>query len=101
MDLESHGKWGRNMYNLKECNSHQKRGSRDFPGGLVVKTLPSNEAGVGSIPSQGAKTPYASWPKKRKHENISNVVINSIKTLKMVHNKKKIFFKKKREDQIS
>ena len=68
----------------------------------MVKTLPSNEGGVGSIPSQGAKTPYASWPKKMKHENRSNVVINSIKTLKMVHNNKKNYSKKKkREDQIS
>jgi len=29
----------------------------DFPGGLVVKTLPSNTVGVGSIPGQRAKIP--------------------------------------------
>ena len=36
---------------------------RDFPGGSVVKTSPSNAVGVGSIPGQGAKIPHASWPK--------------------------------------
>ena len=36
----------------------------DFPGGPVVKTSPSN-AGVGSIPGQGAKIPYASGPKNQ------------------------------------
>ena len=29
---------------------------RDFPGGPVVKILPSHAGGAGSIPSQGAKT---------------------------------------------
>ena len=29
---------------------------QDFPGGPVVKTLPSNAGGAGSIPGQGAKT---------------------------------------------
>ena len=33
--------------------------TRDFPGGLVVKTLPSNTGGVGSISDQGAKILYA------------------------------------------
>ena len=27
----------------------------------MVKTLPSNAGGVGSIPSQGAKIPHAMW----------------------------------------
>ena len=31
-----------------------------FPRGPVVKTLPSNIRGVGSIPGQGAKIPDAS-----------------------------------------
>ena len=38
---------------------------RDFPGGPVVKTLPSNEGGVASIPGQGAKIPHASGPKNQ------------------------------------
>ena len=31
----------------------------DFPGGPVVKTLPSNAEGMGSIPGQGTKVPHA------------------------------------------
>ena len=36
---------------------------RDFPGRPVIKTLPSNAGGVGSIPGQEAKIPHASRPK--------------------------------------
>ena len=38
---------------------------RDFPGGPVVKTLPSNARGVGSIPGWEAKIPHASLPKNQ------------------------------------
>ena len=38
---------------------------RDFPGGPVVKTLPSNAGGVGSIPGLGTKIPHASQPKNQ------------------------------------
>ena len=34
----------------------------DFPGDPVVKTLPSNAGGAGSIPG---KIPHASWPKNQ------------------------------------
>ena len=37
-------------------------GEGDFPGSPVVKTLPSNAGGVGSIPGWGAKIPHASQP---------------------------------------
>ena len=30
----------------------------DFPGGLMVKNLPSNAGDVGSIPGQGTKIPH-------------------------------------------
>ena len=43
----------------------------------MVKTLPSSEGGMGSNPSWGVKIPYACHQKIR-----SNIVINSIKTLK-------------------
>ena len=33
----------------------------------MVKILPSNAGGAGSIPGQGAKIPHATWPK---HQNI-------------------------------
>ena len=49
----------------------------DFPGGPVVKTLPSNAGGVGSIPGHAAKVPYALWPK---NQNRNNIVTNAIKT---------------------
>ena len=41
---------------------------RDFPGGPVVKTSPSNAGDTGSIPGQGAKIAHASQPKKPKHK---------------------------------
>ena len=31
----------------------------------MVKTLPSNAGGVGSIPGGGAKIPHALWPKNQ------------------------------------
>ena len=31
----------------------------DFPGGHVVKNLPSNARGTGLIPGQGTKIPHA------------------------------------------
>ena len=37
---------------------------RDFPGGPVVKTSPSNTGAVGSIPGWGAKISHASQGKK-------------------------------------
>jgi len=52
---------------------NQKKGG--FPGGPVVKTLPSNAGGVGVIPGQEAKIPHASQPK---NQNIKNTVTNSI-----------------------
>ena len=48
----------------------------DFPGGSVVKTLPSTAGDVSSIPGLGAWIPCALWPKKYK---TNNIVRNSIK----------------------
>ena len=46
-------------------NSEMKINLRgDFPGGPVVKTLPSNAGGAGSISGQEAKIPHASQRKK-------------------------------------
>ena len=46
----------------------------DISGGPVVKLLPSNAGGMSSIPGQGVKIPYASWPKKQniKHKQYCN-----------------------------
>ena len=37
----------------------EKHKAGDFPGGPVVKNLPSNAADVGSIPGWGTKIPHA------------------------------------------
>ena len=63
---------------FKEFVLNQQNG--DFPGGPVVKTLPSNAGGAVSIPGQGAVIPHASWPMS----NRNSIVTNSVKTLKMV-----------------
>ena len=83
--LEAYIAWG-NRLSISQC--------RDFPGGLVVRTLPSNAGSTGLISSQGTKTDmYALWPKNWNIKR-SNIVRNSIKTFKMVHIKeKKEFFK--------
>ena len=39
----------------------------DFPGGLAIRTLPSNAGAVGSLPLQGTKIPHAS---RSKNQNI-------------------------------
>ena len=43
----------------------KKAQSRDFPGGPVVGSSPSNAGGSGSIPGQGPKIPHALRPKKQ------------------------------------
>ena len=40
--------------------------SRDFPDVPVVKTSPSHAGGAGLICGRGAKSPHASWQKKKK-----------------------------------
>ena len=52
----------------------------------------SSAGGTGLIPGWRAKTPYTSWPE---NESINDIVINSIKNLKMVHIKKKKLRKKR------
>ena len=42
-----------------------KNNIRDFPGGSLVKTLPSNAGDVSSIPGQRVKIPHACWPKNQ------------------------------------
>ena len=65
----------------------------DIPGGPVVKTLFSNAGGAGLIPWSRSQDPTYLIAKKPKHG--SNVVTNSIKTLKMVHIETKQSLKKK------
>ena len=42
---------------------------RDFPGGAVVKNLPSNAGDMGLIPGQGTKIPYAMGATKPMRHN--------------------------------
>ena len=37
----------------------------NFPGGPVIKTLPSNARGMGLNPGWRAKIPHALWPKNQ------------------------------------
>ena len=38
---------------------------RDFLGGPVLKTLPSNTGSASSIPGQGTRIPHTLWPKSQ------------------------------------
>jgi len=60
--------------------------SRGLPGGPVVKTLPSDAGGMGSIPVQRVRSHVSCSQKPKQKTN--NIVTNSIKTFKMVHIKK-------------
>ena len=64
-----------------------KNGDQDFPGGPVVKMLPSSAGGAGLMPGQWSWDPTCFTVKKPKHQ--SSIVINSKTSLKMVHIKKK------------
>ena len=44
---------------------YQKSRHRDFPGGAMVKTVPSNAGAAGSIPDGGTKIPHASLLKNQ------------------------------------
>ena len=42
-------------------SSPSKLSSRDFPGGPVVKNLPSDAGDTGSIPGRETKVPHTPW----------------------------------------
>ena len=68
----------------------KKKKCQDFHGGPVVKTSLSNAGTEGSTPGQRAKLPHDLQPK---NQNVKgNILTNSIKTLKIVHIKKKKSF---------
>ena len=66
----------------------------DFPGCPVVKTMPSNAGGAGSIPGWGAKIQHASWPKNQNikqnqhcnkfNKNFKNGLLSSVQLLSHV-----------------
>ena len=53
------------LVSSSSCRHTIKVNQRDFPGGPVVKTSPSNAGGAGSIAGRGAKIPHASRPKNQ------------------------------------
>ena len=60
------------MYLLPLNYTFKNSYSRDFPGGLVVKTRASTAKGMGLIPGQGTNILHATWygqKKKKKKEN--------------------------------
>ena len=75
---------------MKHCISKML----DFLGGPLVKTSSSNVKGEGSIPGQGTEIPHGMWPKKQNPNTRSIISTNSIKTVKLVHIKKKYFKKR-------
>ena len=77
------------MYmNLRTASVKEKQW--DFPGGPVVKTSLFTAAAVGSSLIGKLRSHILHGKKKKKKtEYRSNIVTNSIKTLKMVHVKKK------------
>ena len=56
----------RNKENKQSQRWFFEKFNEDFPGGPVVKTLPSNAGGAGLIPGWGAKIPHTSRPKNQK-----------------------------------
>ena len=65
----------------------------------MIKTSPSNAGGASPIPTQEARILYAVQPKDQ-----NNIVTQSIKTLKMVHIKKKkktLKNKEERNDRVN
>ena len=47
------------MHSKGNHKQNEKTTHRDFPGGPVVKNLPSNAGDVGLIPGRGTKIPHA------------------------------------------
>ena len=58
---QTHNRWNTKEVPIWIVFKNGKGGG--FPGGPVVKTLPSNTGDLALIPGQGAKIPYASGPK--------------------------------------
>ena len=76
---------GNPLLRTGDRHANKTEHSWDLAGGPAVKTSPSNAGGAGSIPGWGAKTPPALRPKNQNIKHRSNIVTNSIRTLKMVY----------------
>lgn len=69
-------------------------GQQDFPGDLVIETLPSIGAGASSVSSRGGQIPHASCPENQNIQQKQHCN-SSIKIFKIVHSKKNLKRKKK------
>ena len=69
-------------------------GQRDFPGDLVIETLPSSGAGAGSVSSRGGQIPHASCAENQNIQQKQHCN-SSIKIFKIVHSEKNLKRKKK------
>ena len=71
-------------FQSQQCYANETEkglGWRYFPGGPVVKALPSNAGDDrGLTPGGGAKIAHVSWPKTQNISSRSNTVTNSINT---------------------
>ena len=63
--------WGDNMAGSAVLGRVLSGTMKDFPGGLVVRSQPSNARDAGSISGWEAKIPHASGPKKLNHKTES------------------------------
>ena len=79
----------RSHHNEKPAHHNKRVASGDFPGGPVVKTLPSNAGSTGSTQGRGAKIPHASQPKNQ-----------NIKQKKYCNKFNKDFKKKKKKSSL-
>ena len=86
----SPGKFIQMLQSFSSYSLHAQKG--DFPGSQVVKTLPSKAGGEGSTPGRELRS-YMPQGQKTKTQNRSNLVTDSVKTLKMVHIKKHLLIK--------
>ena len=81
-------------FSLQPVNDVEEKKQKGLSGGPVVKTLPPNAGGVGSIPGRGAKILTVLEAKTQKR---SSIVTNSMETFKMIHPGKR---RKKKEKPI-
>ena len=65
-----------------------RRQSRDFPGGVVGKTLPSKAGGVGLIPGQGTNTCLEAKKQDIKQKQCCNKFNRDFKMIHILKNKK-------------
>ena len=77
---------------MKKIQFHKVQ-NRDFSGGPVVKTLPSNVGGMGSILGWGAKIPRTPLPNRSKYKQQKKYCKKSNKGFKNGPHERYLYFK--------